>query len=172
MYVAPSDAGDPASKTGNPPRMRLNALNAFHSTDPSAPLDLSAMVEFYPPLAHPPELSPLSANILGLIVSGDIGGLTIYTDRHGRKIAFPKSPPKKPPSPAQIVQRARFKSAQAAYMAISSDQKARYETIVTRLALCMTGQNLYIHVALSHSFASLSTLERQAKISVTPPEPA
>ena len=120
-------------------------------------------------LATPDKLSPLSANILGFQVSGDLGPLTIYTDRIGRKIAFPKSPPKKPPSPAQAVQRERFRLSQVAYMALSQDQKDNYELLVIRASFCLTGQNLFISVALTHSFQFLDTIERQFNISVEHP---
>jgi len=171
LDTARDSVGRPPSLVTIHSRMESKAQNAFRPFDAKPLIDHVPMADFYPPLSHPDSLSPLSANILGLIVSGDLGPLTIYTDRHGRKIAFPKSPPKKPPSPAQLVQRERFKAAQAAYMAITPEQKHNYELITKRLALCLTGQNLYIHVALSHAFLSLTTMERQARVTVLHPDP-
>jgi hypothetical protein len=113
----------------------------------------------------------LPPGALGLIVSGDIDGLTIYTDRHGRKVAYPKAPPKEPPTDFQIYYRNRFKTAQANYMALTAPQKADYEDLTKRANLCLTGQNLFIHVALKHTFGLLDTLQQQTGVTVVPPDP-
>ena len=111
------------------------------------------------------------ASVLGLIVSGDLAGQTIYTDRHGRKIHYPFSPPKEPPTQLQINLRARFKAAQAEYMGTTADQKAKWEAITLKTSLCMTGQNLFIHVAMKRTFDVLATLMQQSGVSVNPPTP-
>ena len=113
----------------------------------------------------------IPASSLGLMVSGDIGGLTIYTDRHGRKVAYPKSPPKEPPTDLQKLVRSRFKSAQAEYMTLTPTQKADYEHLVCMSSLAMTGQNIFIHVATMHTAAMLDTLMRQTGITVPQPTP-
>lgn len=110
-------------------------------------------------------------SILGLIVSGDVDGLTIYTDRHNRKVAYPKAPPDKPPTKMQTDVRDRFKAAQAEYMGITAQQKQDYESLTKAASLCMTGQNLFIHVAMKHSYALLVTLQDQTGITVVPPTP-
>ncbi len=109
------------------------------------------------------------ASVLGVIVSGDVAGVTIYTDRYGRKVVFPKAPPKEPPTVYQIAIRARFKAAQAEYMSLSAADKRDWELITLRTSLCMTGQNLYIHVAMKGTFGTLDTLMRQSGVNVTPP---
>lgn len=113
----------------------------------------------------------IPANIIGLIVSGDVSGVTIYTDRYGRKIAYPKAPPKEPPSPAQVLSRGRFAAAQAEYMGLSVTEKLAYENLTKRASLCLTGQNLFIHVAMKRTFGTLTTLEQQTGVTVTPPTP-
>lgn len=113
----------------------------------------------------------IPASVIGLIVSGDVDGITIYTDRHSRKIAYPKAPPKEPPTPEQVAIRARFKAAQAEYMTHPLPKRELWENICRRANLCMTGQNLFIHVAMKHTYASLDTLMRQTGISVNPPTP-
>ncbi len=113
----------------------------------------------------------IPASMIGIIVSGDIGGKTIYTDRYGRKVAYPKSPPKEPPTDYQIYYRSRFKDAQQAYMALTPSEKKAYEDLTKAASLCMTGQNLWIHVALKHTFGMLITLQHQFGITVTPPDP-
>jgi len=113
----------------------------------------------------------LPPHLFGMQVSGDIGPLTIYTDRHGRKVAYPKSPPKSPPTEMQLQVRGRFSQSQAAYMSLSAADKLDWETLVRRANLCMTGQNLYIHVATMLTFDFLDTLMHQTGITVTPPDP-
>lgn len=112
----------------------------------------------------------IPASVIGLIVSGDVDGLTIYTDRYGRKVAYPKAPPKEPPTEFQTYYRNRFKTAQANYMALTASQKKDYEDLVKAANLCMTGQNLWIHVATKGTFGTLDTLMQQTGITVIPPE--
>lgn len=111
----------------------------------------------------------IAPSMLGLTVSGDIGGVTIYTDRFQRKVSYEKAPPQKPASENQRRLRDNFKAAQAQYSALDASEKADWETLVCRANLCMTGQNLLIHVALKHSFGLLDTLMQQTGISVNPP---
>ncbi len=113
----------------------------------------------------------IPAGFLGLIVSGDVDGLTIYTDRYGRKVAYPKAPPKEPPTEIQVASRARFKAAQVQYMNLASAQQTAYEDLARAASLSMTGQNLLIHVAMKHSQALLDTLQLQWGITVVPPTP-
>jgi len=112
-----------------------------------------------------------NANVMGLIVSGDVGDYTIYTDRFGKKVAFPKSPPKEPPTDLQVAIRDRFKTAQAAYMACTPQEKANWELLVQKASLCLTGQNLYISVAMTRRYGVLDTIMSQTGITVTPPNP-
>lgn len=109
------------------------------------------------------------ASVLGLIVSGDLGPSTIYTDRYGRKVEFPRSPPTKPASPHQQYLRNRFRQAQQNYMALSPALKDKWENITRATSLCMTGQNLYIHVALKEDYDFLNTLIAQSRITVPTP---
>ncbi|KKM79862.1 hypothetical protein LCGC14_1345700 [marine sediment metagenome] len=109
------------------------------------------------------------ASMLGLIVSGDIDGLSIYTDRHGRKIAYPKSPPTKPPSPLQVFQRTRFKNAMSNWRNATQNTRRNYENVSLLTSLAMTGLNLWLHFSLKGRPAALSTLSRQAGITLTMP---
>ena len=111
----------------------------------------------------------LPTHLLGLTVSGDFGPLTIYTDRYGKKVCYLKSPPKSPPTDLQIAVRARFMSAQAEYMGLSDADKLDWEHLIRASNLCMTGQNLFIHVAMMHTFTMLHTLESQTGVKVEYP---
>lgn len=103
-------------------------------------------------------------NLIGLSVSGDFADLTLYTDRFNRKVAFPKAPPEKPPTAQQTAQRSRFTQAQAAWKALDQSQKDSLEEATKKGSLVMTGQNLYISVALMNDTTALKTLERQTGI--------
>lgn len=108
-------------------------------------------------------------NLIGLSVSGDFGDTTIYTNRRGKKVTFPRSPPTKPPSPLQQHQRARFRQAQANWAALTPQQQRDWELVTMKASLCLTGQNLAIHYALLPEDDFLVTLERQTGIALTRP---
>ncbi len=107
--------------------------------------------------------------MLGLIVSGDIDGLSIYTDRHGRKIAYPKAPPEKPASPLQTWQRTRFKNAMSNWRNATQAQREDYEQVSLLASLAMTGLNLWLHFSLKGRPPALATLSRQTGITLTMP---
>jgi hypothetical protein len=109
--------------------------------------------------------------ILGAQVSGDLGGYTIYTDMKGQKVVFPKSPPEKPPSSAQLFYRARFTAAQSNWKALSLADKESLELACRRLSLPMTGQNLYVSVQLKNDVDAYATIEMQSGIQLPAFEP-
>ncbi len=111
----------------------------------------------------------ISPSLMGLTVSGDIGGVTIYTDRWQRKISYEKSPPQKPASAWQRTLRDKFGDAVRQYVALSTSEKAAWELLANKSHLCMTGQNLLIHVAMKDAFGLLDTLMAQTGVTVTPP---
>lgn len=108
------------------------------------------------------------ASVMGLTVSGDLGGTTIYTDKFGQKTVYPFSPPKEPASPAQVRLRARFKAAQAAWRDLSADYKRNLELAVNAASLCMTGQNVYVSACLTNRAESLHTLALQTGFDLPP----
>jgi hypothetical protein len=97
-------------------------------------------------------------DLIGFRVSGDVDGLTIYTDRFGRKVAYKKSWPDKPATPSQALCRARFRAAMAEWKNLSSYQKEEYEQASLALSLCMTGHNLFVHLCLRGSEQEWSVL--------------
>lgn len=106
------------------------------------------------------------AQAMGLIVSGDVAGYTIYTDMRGRKVAFPIAPPKEPPSPLQVQHRSRFRTAQQNWTGLTPQEKAILELCTHRASLAMTGQNLYIAIALKNQTGLVETLERQTDLTL------
>ena len=111
----------------------------------------------------------IAPSMLGLTVSGDVAGVTIYTDRFQRKISYEKAPPQKPASPWQRILRDKFKAAQAQFTALDASDRRDWEDLANRANLCMTGQNLLMHVAMKHKFGLLDTLMLQTGVSVNPP---
>jgi len=103
---------------------------------------------------------------MGVQVSGDVGDLTIYTDRFGKKVAFPKSPPKEPPSNLQTIQRNNFRTAQAQWMALSSEDKNSLEDACRKLSMPLTGQNLHMHTTMTLDFDAYETIQKQSGISL------
>lgn len=107
-------------------------------------------------------------NLIGLQVSGDFGDTTIYTDRYNRKVVYPKSPPKEPPSPAQVQSRDAFRAAQASWAALSVVEKAALENACRRTSIPLTGQNLWIHCQLTGDSQAYTTIQRQSGITLPP----
>lgn len=132
----------------------------------SSPLLWKSSYSFRPHESGLPVALTVPAQVMGLIVSGDVAGYTIYTDMRGRKVAFPVAPPKEPPSPPQIAHRERFRQAVAAYLALSAEQRATLELCVQRASLALTGLNLYIAIALKNQTGLVETLERQTDLSL------
>lgn len=109
-------------------------------------------------------------NLIGLQVSGDVGGFTVYTDRYGQKVVFPKSPPEEPPSEKRIAQRNRFKLAQEDWQSLDQQTKADLEEMCRRASVPLTGQNLWIHSALTNDADAMRTLMDQTGITTPVPE--
>ena len=104
--------------------------------------------------------------ILGARVSGDLGGVTCYTDKFGRKTVYPIAPPKEPASPQQLTVRQRFRTAQAAWSALTNAEKASLEAAVHATSLCLTGQNLYISAALQGKNEQVQAIARQTGLTL------
>jgi hypothetical protein len=93
----------------------------------------------------------LPPSLIALRISGDLDGLTYYTTKRGRTVAYPAAPARKPPSPAQTVCRDRWSKAAQDWHALTVDERATYERASLALSLCMTGYNLWIHLCLRGS---------------------
>lgn len=117
-----------------------------------------------PPLPFPPSL-------LGLRVSGDIAGYTIYQTRRGQTIFYPASPPKEPATQNQLAQRARWRAAAQSWKAASQATRADYERISIAASLCATGYDLWVHMACLQRAAELASLIRITGITIPMPPP-
>lgn len=115
-----------------------------------------------------PNLFP---SLLGTWVSGDFGGLTIYTTKKGKKVFYQEAPALEPPTPAQTNQRNRFRTAQAEWKNQTHQVKKNLENMCIRASLVMTGQNLWIRVAMRHEQSAYETLQHQTGITAPAPTP-
>jgi hypothetical protein len=108
-------------------------------------------------------------SLLGFVVSGDLDGTTIYTDRYGRKISFPHTTPLDPPTPIQIWQRERFRAAMAEWKSLSDAERDQYKIAVDRLSLCMSCTSLWVGLACRKNDSMRLTIERQADVTLRKP---
>jgi hypothetical protein len=100
-------------------------------------------------------------SVLGLVIWGDLGDLTIYRARSGKVVTFTKTWPKCPPSPAQQQHRARWLLAIHDWGRLTNDQREQWKLAAARASLCATGYNAFIHFHMSPDAQSLATLARQ-----------
>lgn len=108
-------------------------------------------------------------DLLGLNVSGDLGDVTLYTDRFGQKIWYPKSPPETPETPGQRRQRDRFTAAVTNWREADQATRERFEAVSLKASLMMTGHNLWISLSFSQDAALCATLARQTGIPISLP---
>jgi len=116
-------------------------------------------------LAVPPSL-------LGTRVSGDVAGYTLYTDKNGAPVIFPRHPPKVPRSILQAKQRTRFAIAVTRWHEAPAIVREAYEAMSLKLSLPMTGLNVWMKLSLTQDEGLRQTLERQSALSLPmPPNP-
>lgn len=110
-------------------------------------------------------------DLLGLNISGDLGAWTCFTDRFGKKVWYPKTPPETPETPAQRQQRDRFAAAVANWRAADQATRDAFESISLAASLMMTGHNLWVALSFSQDDKARQTLTRQTGIYIPLPPP-
>jgi hypothetical protein len=113
----------------------------------------------------------LNPSVLGLNVSGDLDGYTIYTNRKGKKVSFAQAPPRKPLSVWQLAWQRNFRWGMALWKSLSAAERANYRRVCDLARLCMLGHNLFLHSYLAADFALLDTLECHYRIPLRRPPP-
>ncbi len=113
----------------------------------------------------------INPSLLGITVNGDIGATTVYTNKNGRKIAFPRSPPTAPPTARQINQRTRVATASNNWTSLTKQEQQAWELMARTLSLPMTGFNVWVSLSLTWHEHTFQTLQRQANVTLTPPPP-
>lgn len=114
-------------------------------------------------------LTKAQINLMGLVVSGDVDGLTIYTDHRGRKVAFPAAPPSKPLTEWQLAWQRNLKTGMALWRRLSVRERLDYRRACDLAGLCMLGHNLWLHCYLGGDREILETFKWQYGLSLTPP---
>lgn len=109
--------------------------------------------------------------MLGLQPSGDLGPYTCYYSRRRRLIIFPKAPPKKPPTPAQVYQRALFRSAAFLWRRLPQSDRDLWETAARRAHLNITGYNLWMFLQTTGRVDIIQTIERHSGLPLLPKSP-
>jgi hypothetical protein len=119
-----------------------------------------------------PKKRPISLALLswcGIDLAGDIGPYTVYTNKNRKLVAFPRSPPKDPPTGAQLRQRYRFTLAIQNWNLLQASERTAWEELSLALSLPRTGLNVFIALSLNPDDASLQTAIDRTGIFVTPP---
>lgn len=106
---------------------------------------------------------------LGIQVAGDLGGLTCWTNKNGRKVWMVRETPKEPPTHLQLAQRQRWRVAMQYWNDMSRAQKDDWNTMTLRLSIPMSGTGLWVKISLKNLLNVMPTLERQAKITLVWP---
>jgi hypothetical protein len=104
--------------------------------------------------------------ILAFHIQGDVGGLTCYTNKRHKQVAFPIAPPRTPPTPNQTIQRAKFNSTQARWAALTRPARALWNTAARLANLSITGRNLFFACAIRNDWSYADTVGRQAQITL------
>jgi len=113
-----------------------------------------------------PEYRPLS--LLGLRPTGDLGPLTAYTSKRGKKVWFLKAPPLKPASPRQIAQRTKIKLVARLWQSLTQEQRDNWRQAERRGSLRITGYNLFAWYQLGGDPNVIHTIERQTDTNLIP----
>jgi len=117
-------------------------------------------------------MTTVPPQLLGLTVSGDMGGNTYFTNKNHKVVVFPVAPPKKPPSLNQLIQRYRFRMTVASWTMRPPYIQNQYTLASERMSLCMTGLNLYLHLAFAQDWNTIHTIFNQTGITLgMPPDP-
>lgn len=107
-------------------------------------------------------------NFFGFIIWGDVNELTVYRDKQGKMIVFPKTWPDKPPSTTQIEQRARMTQAAQAWQDIETYWQSQWDLAARKASLCMTGYNMFVHWQLMGDTTAMQAIQRQTGVRIWP----
>lgn len=104
----------------------------------------------------------------GFIAWGDVAQMTVYRDKQGKMIWFPKTYPDKPPSQAQLDNRQRFTDIAAAWRAISQETRDQWHLATRRGSLTMHGYDLFVHWQMLGDDEAIRAVERQTQTVLLP----
>jgi len=102
--------------------------------------------------------------ILALTLDGDAFGLTMYTNRHHKIVAFPQAPPRVPPTTNQIFQRDRLRTIALTWRLLTAPQRAMWAAAARFAHLSITGYNLYTVCKMRNDWSYALTVSAQSGI--------
>lgn len=107
--------------------------------------------------------SPPWINIpLGLIQYGDLSNWTTYRTAKGRLVWFPKTWPKKPPSPLQNTWHAKMRASALSWRNLTREQRSAYHRACLKLSLPLPPFALKFALDNAKTPKLKSTIERQS----------
>jgi len=102
--------------------------------------------------------------LLGFDLTGDLGGLTAYTNNRGRAVLYPRASPLNPPSDAQQLQRDRLTEAAYEWSKLTPDTQTKWQQAARRASLRITGCNLWTYWWLRRDTPVIATVSKQSGI--------
>lgn len=105
-------------------------------------------------------------HLLGLRIQGDLGPYTCYRSSQRGMIWYPRAPPMKPPSDAQVDQRDKWRDQIEDWTELTAAQRQNWMNLASRANLHMHGFNLYLWWRGSYDDTSIHTIERQTGVTV------
>lgn len=99
---------------------------------------------------------------IGLSAQGDLGPLTIYTDKRGKTVFFLRAPPLVPASPTQEVMREFFRNAASQWRKTTRANRDAWQRAANRCSLGISGYNLWVWYLRHREEKVIETIERQS----------
>jgi hypothetical protein len=106
--------------------------------------------------------------MVGFSATGDCGGFTFYTDKRKNRVAFPKSPPKEPPTGLQTHRRNQFRLAALAWENLPPSLRSNWNLAARQAGLRITGYNFFVYYQTKRDLAAVRTIEQQTGLSLVP----
>lgn len=104
---------------------------------------------------------PKLFSLMGWNATGDMGGLTFYTNKRRKLTYFIKAPPKVPSNYWQQRNQNNFRLAAYAWNAIGKGARAAWERATKKLSLRITGYNLLVYYLTTADVDAIRTIEQQ-----------
>lgn len=99
---------------------------------------------------------------MGFNISGDFGPWTFYKSRRGKLVFYPAMPALNPPSPAQIIQQNKFRSAATTWRTLGPEKRNAWARAVKNLSMTITAFSLWTYYICTADQESIETIQRQS----------
>lgn len=107
-------------------------------------------------------LPPAIYHVMGLILAGDMGPFTFYTNKNKKHVFYPKAPPEKPPTIFKLRHYQRWKNAAWQWSNMPQTTRDDWNLAAARAHTRISGYNLWIYWITTHDRPALETVERQS----------